>query len=307
MEFCTYGRHRPGYSLNIWHTSDQALVSHLGHSTRFRLILIEQGSGFWRLGERNQPFIAPTLFCLNEREVPQFEQSAQISAQAIFFHPNVINSVFSFEQLQDGGNGLSRSERHDTYWLRVFLNRDVNFYGQLPVGPETIYTMASLFGHLRNELDQQVDAYWPCRSRSYLIELLFLAARLYATSMSPSPLAHDQGLTQQLDNDIHDVILYLHNHYPERLTLQTLSRTFHTNRTTLTHRFRQATGTSVMAYLTQVRLRLATSMLADTSLSIYEIAQRVGFKDITHFNRTFRKHLTCSPSDYRAQYKIHPH
>ena len=296
MELCTYGRHRQGYTLNIWHTIEHALAPDLGLATHFRIVLIEQGSGFLQLGERHYPFVAPILFCLNETENPRFDHTLPLGAQALFFHPAVINSLFSFEQLRDGKEGLSRSERYDTYWLRAFLNREG---GQLPVGASAIHTVVSLFNHIRHELEQQPDRHWPCRSRSYLIELLFLIARLQMSA----PAVELEQVTQPGD-DVNAVILYLHSHYQQKVTLQILADTFHTNRTTLNQQFRQATGTSIMAYLTQLRLRLATSMLGDTSLSIREIAYRVGFKDITHFGRTFRKHFDCAPSEYRAQYKI---
>lgn len=303
MELCTYGQHRQGYTLNIWHSSEHALTANLGLMTHFRIVLIEQGCGFLHLGESYHPFVAPTILCLNECENPLFESTLPVKAQAIFFQPTVINSLFSFKQLRAGNEELSRSGRHDTYWLQPFLKRDNGFTGQLPVGANTIHTLISLFNALQQELDRQPDRYWPCRSRSYLIELLFLTARLHTTAgeeVLPANI-HNQG--GQPDDNINAVILYLHSHYQQKLTLQSLAETFHTNRTTLTQRFRQATGTSITAYLTQLRLRLAASMLQDTSLSIREIAQRVGFKDITHFGRTFRKYFDCTPSEYRERYK----
>jgi len=39
--------------------------------------------------------------------------------------------------------------------------------------------------------------------------------------------------------DIGEVILYLHTHYQEKITLAGLTRQFHTNRTTLTRQFRR--------------------------------------------------------------------
>lgn len=299
MELCTLGRNRPGYTLNIWHTTAQALTPELGWNTRFRLVLIEAGSGFVQLAERQYPFVAPTVFCLNERENPRFDHSVPLQAQAIFFHPAVINSLFSFDQLRSGQADLTRSERYDTYWLQPFLSRDEGFTGQLPVGASAAHTMIALFDHLQHELDQQPDRHWPCRSRSYLIELLFLIARLHASAEPASTPALDAASP----DDMQAVILYLHSHYQQKLTLPALAETFHTNRTTLTQQFRQATGTSIRAYLTQLRLRLSTSMLMDTSLSIEEIARRVGFKDMTHFGRTFRKHFDCTPSEYRALYR----
>ncbi len=57
-----------------------------------------------------------------------------------------------------------------------------------------------------------------------------------------------------------------------------------------------------MTYLTQLRIRLAALMLRDTKLPISEVMWRVGFRDGTHFGRTFRKHTAQSPSEYREQY-----
>jgi AraC family L-rhamnose operon regulatory protein RhaS len=101
------------------------------------------------------------------------------------------------------------------------------------------------------------------------------------------------------------IVLYLHTHYQEKITLDRLARTFHTNRTTLAERFREAAGVSVMAYLIRLRVQLAALMLRDTSLSVAEVGERVGFKDTSHFGRTFRDHIGCSPTEYRQRYCWH--
>ena len=81
-----------------------------------------------------------------------------------------------------------------------------------------------------------------------------------------------------------------------------MAQRFHTNRTTLTERFGLVTGQPVLSYLIRLRVRLASLMLRDTMLPVSEVMTRVGFTDSTHFGRTFRKHLGCTPSEYRTRF-----
>jgi AraC family L-rhamnose operon regulatory protein RhaS len=127
--------------------------------------------------------------------------------------------------------------------------------------------------------------------------LLFLVERLFS-----APKEIEASTLTKASGDVADIILYLHAHYQRRITLDELTCTFHVNRTTLTERFREATGLPVITYLIQLRVRLAALMLRDTELSVTEILHRVGFNDHTHFGRTFRKHTGYSPSEYRESF-----
>lgn len=104
------------------------------------------------------------------------------------------------------------------------------------------------------------------------------------------------------EGEIERIVLYLQMNYQKRITIDTLTREFHINRTTLTQRFSKVTGVSVMAYLINLRVRLAALMLRDTSLPVTEIMTRVGFNDMTYFGRVFRKHTGLTPSNYREKY-----
>jgi len=134
-----------------------------------------------------------------------------------------------------------------------------------------------------------------------MLELLLLLQRASYTPEAAGQIV-PLGSLRDTGDDIDAIVLYLHTHYQEKITIAQLTAEFHTNRTTLEERFREATGTSLLAYLIRIRLRLAASMLQDTGLPISEIQGRVGFKDASHFGRTFRKHMGHSPSDYRQRY-----
>jgi AraC family transcriptional regulator len=68
---------------------------------------------------------------------------------------------------------------------------------------------------------------------------------------------------------------------------------------TLARAFRQAFGCTVGEYIRNLRIERATMQLADTDLSLAEIALGAGFSDQSHFSNLFRQHTGFSPSKFR--------
>jgi AraC-like DNA-binding protein len=299
MELLTTGRMiYPGFQVLVWFNPQETFDPELGVGSRFRLIYVEQGTGILHFPQRREAFIAPALLCLNETDAPRLEQTLAIKAQALYLHPSAINSALNFENIRTRPDTLSTTELQDSSMLRAFIHRSETYAGHLRLDPVSARRLAGLFETISQELDQQRDGFWPCRSRSFMLELLFMTDHVFDQSFSlvmPPP-------AERIKDEIDPVIVYLHSHYQEKITVETLTRQFHTNRTTLAERFREATGVPVMAYLTRLRISLAATMLHDTELPIFEVAARVGFNDLTNFGRAFRKHMGCPPSEYRELY-----
>ena len=71
------------------------------------------------------------------------------------------------------------------------------------------------------------------------------------------------------------------------------------SRRTLETRFRAATGRSLNAEITDLRIRRAKTMLAKSSMSQAAIATACGFCDASHLNVIFRRHCGAPPSAFR--------
>jgi AraC-like DNA-binding protein len=284
----------PGYRMPLWHNPREDFQPDRGAGERFRLILVEDGSGILRLGGWRGTFLAPVLFCLNEVDRPVLEQNHGLRAQALYFHPSVINNAFQFDTVRRDGTDLPQTDSQDLYWIQPFIQRQPGAFHPAGLGPLTAKRVGGLIRAITRELAAPDNAGWPCRCRSYFLELLFVAERAYAGAK--------EGEAESLEavpDDMDAVILFLHANYHRKITLGELARTFHTNRTTLTAQFNRATGLPVMAYLTRLRMNVASLILRDTKLEIRQVMHRVGFRDGTHFGRTFRRCVGCSPSEYR--------
>ena len=69
--------------------------------------------------------------------------------------------------------------------------------------------------------------------------------------------------------------------------------------------FRNVLGEPVYATLTRLRLLHAKRLLAQSDLSVKEIASQTGFCHAQHLNSTFRKSELCTPSFYRERERSH--
>jgi AraC-like DNA-binding protein len=286
----------PGMQVLIWHNPEETFNPVLGFGKRFCLVLVERGSGIVSYGGRKHVFSSPALFCFAEDDKPQINKSEGVKAQAFYFHPAAINKDFDFCNVRELDQPIGM---HDQMWVRPFFIRDEHWAGVVKLGPAAFARISRLFSATSRELSLQRDGFWPCRSRSFFLEILFLLERLYTLA--------DVAETELLTNDIsltevEPVLLYLHNNYNQKICLDGLARAFNTNRTTLTKQFHESTGMPVMTYLNRLRINLAALMLRDTSLSINEIVERVGLTNPTHFGRAFRKATGYTPSEYRRQY-----
>ena len=82
-------------------------------------------------------------------------------------------------------------------------------------------------------------------------------------------------------------------------TLETLTRKAGMGRSAFIERFGAVVGETPLRYLTRWRIQLAKRLLADSALSLEQIAERVGYDSAAAFSRVFTKTARVSPGLYR--------
>jgi AraC-like DNA-binding protein len=71
------------------------------------------------------------------------------------------------------------------------------------------------------------------------------------------------------------------------------------SRSKFAERFRALVGEPPLAYLTRWRMHSAARLLADESLTVGEVARRVGYESETAFSKAFRRVFDTAPGTYR--------
>lgn len=109
-------------------------------------------------------------------------------------------------------------------------------------------------------------------------------------------------LTQYQSEQI-EIIRNIHKqlaeHMEQRFTIESLSKQYLINPTTLKITFKSVYGTSIAAHMKEHRMERAAELLRKTGLSIAEIAENVGYDSQSRFTAAFKEYWGKLPRDYR--------
>lgn len=103
---------------------------------------------------------------------------------------------------------------------------------------------------------------------------------------------------------IDDIKRYVTERLEDKVTLKDVANAFGFSPNYLGHIFKEATAENFSDYLLRLRMERACEYLLDPKVKIYEIVDRIGYKNILYFNRQFKDFYGYTPSDYRKRNKV---
>ena len=101
---------------------------------------------------------------------------------------------------------------------------------------------------------------------------------------------------------IQQVKEYLQENYTQRITLNSAAALVYLTPTYLSKLFAEVEGMGFSEYLSALRIQHAKEALLDYHRRIYEIAAQVGYQDVKHFMKVFKKQVGMTPREYRESH-----
>ena len=92
---------------------------------------------------------------------------------------------------------------------------------------------------------------------------------------------------------------YIKEHSRERIQLADVADHCYVSQWHLSKLLNKHTGENFSIALNKARIVEAKELLKDPSRRIYDIAEEVGFQDLAHFSRVFKKLEGISANEYR--------
>ena len=83
------------------------------------------------------------------------------------------------------------------------------------------------------------------------------------------------------------------------LKLEDFAELCHCSLSTFKRDFQEHFDESPGKWLLQRRVRHAANLIANTDLSVTQVAFESGFEDLSHFSRSFKKVMGTNPTDYK--------
>ncbi len=133
-----------------------------------------------------------------------------------------------------------------------------------------------------------------------LSELLFVeAVRRYAESLPEDETGWLAGLR---DRYVAQALALLHRDIARAWTVDELGREVGLSRSALAERFTRLIGVAPMHYLGNWRMQVAAQELRNSSASLIEIANRIGYESEAAFSRAFKKAFRTAPATWRRSH-----
>lgn len=132
---------------------------------------------------------------------------------------------------------------------------------------------------------------WGLAIKGNLYLLLFNLVTLYEKKI-------DSSSKKKIDK-LKPVIKHVELHYSEPTTVEDMARLAGFSESHFMRFFKEAFGVSFVTYLNDYRLSMAARLLLQSTDTVLNISQQVGFENLSHFNRQFKRKYDKTPKDYR--------
>ncbi len=133
--------------------------------------------------------------------------------------------------------------------------------------------------------------------KPFSIEELMTAIARVAPRWRPRSPARKVGSKVAINR----AIAFVGEHYMGPLSLAQLASMTQMSRSHFCRVFRAVAGTSLRDYVRDLRLARAQHLLSTSTLSLTDIALEVGFYDLPHFDKVFRRRLGISPTEFQRR------
>lgn len=98
---------------------------------------------------------------------------------------------------------------------------------------------------------------------------------------------------------VKNALKYIQENYTRKITLAEVAEKTYVSQWYLSKLLNKHIGKSFSDILNQIRINVAKDLLKNPSMRIGNIAEEVGFIDMAHFSRVFKKFEGCSANEYR--------
>ena len=127
-----------------------------------------------------------------------------------------------------------------------------------------------------------------------------IKASVAALASAVNKLTAEQHITEGREERIVEIISYIQQNYQD-VTLETLSDVFHLSKPYLSKYIREKAGMTFQDAVKKERMKKARTMLRETDLTVETVAAEVGYENVEHFNRLFKKSYGMTPVQYRKE------
>lgn len=154
-----------------------------------------------------------------------------------------------------------------------------------------------VLGIIKNLIEINYD-----KSEERELETVICIQQFWKLLFQHKPAFHQTDLDTNRDFErLRSIITYIELNYEGKITLDDISAKINLCKEECCRLFKRCMNISIFDYIIQFRIEKSAALLKETTASITEISQQVGFNDANHFAKLFRRQKNVSPTEFRKQ------
>ena len=123
-----------------------------------------------------------------------------------------------------------------------------------------------------------------------------ISALVVAVNKLPAIEQNEEGQDERLTS----MLNFIQNNYQD-VTLESLSEQFHLSEPYVSKYIKDKSGKTFGEHVAHIRMKRAKTLLKNGNMTVENIAYAVGYQNVEHFNRTFKKSFDMTPIQYRNE------
>ena len=263
---------------------------------------------FSRKAGKNVPF-SPIMFYIHEISMEQdignhVKNISAKSPNGIFWPSSHINSNWKFPinkwitniTIAVNHKWILNSIKHvENNYVHQFLSSEKPFYIFEEITPQMHHVISEIVDVIENEQHPSVlSLFLECKTTELLA--------IYLEKLIDRPLNKNISSLNSSDVEklfqVKDILL---NNVANTPSIHTLARQTAFSESKLQKTFKQVFGRSLYQYALCEKMMTAKNMLATNKYSVSEVGYELGYTNLSHFSKAFRKQFGINPKSYSSK------
>lgn len=125
-----------------------------------------------------------------------------------------------------------------------------------------------------------------------------IKASIHALTVAVNKLPQVKNDEKCEDDRLVSMLNFIQTNY-QTVTLEDMAEQFHLSEPYISKYIKDRSGQTFGEHVAGIRMKRAKSLLKNGNMTVENIAYAVGYQNVEHFNRVFKKNMEMTPVQYR--------
>jgi AraC family L-rhamnose operon transcriptional activator RhaR len=249
------------------------------------ITFVESGRGVHVVGGNHYEIESGDICVINTWIAHQFQALPDSSLRIIncLIEPEYLAHLFDLTHTD--------SELHSLFYSYYVINQTYDLEVDMRLKGKNTLQVHQVLDQMFLEYQAKDPGYVQILE-SYLRILIYKMMRMFEEKKQ----LHADKRSEKISN----IMAHLREHYNQDMKVESLSELFFVSPKYLSKIFKDLTNMTITEYLQRLRIEKAVDLLRSTDQCIRDIAEEVGYNDVTFFYSIFRRYTGQNPSAIRS-------